>query len=973
MLATSAQLLGAALCGLVQTLTLELRFPDPQVKHASGVGTAGFHMVEHRARILLTLTSCSAVEDLTPQNAGGSIRFNDSRWSFLTMCVCLAAWMSHNTVDPPAYLPAVARRVALSTYPVFLSHSSQQTIVRQLALPLLTHRFQPPLSPLYRSLSRHRSQPSKALDTRPAQSLPSKESPLPLPVAPGPVAQLARFAPFLSIKALPKIPTTVDQGVRFPLDHPHLAPMRLCWLRYILRRSRGFTSPAGHGTRLLRARNDDMLEILGRLKVHNLIIPVFLPPWLKTAWHSPPCPTALTSADATQLTKQPLALLSATRRLDIITFKPHPTINANSFGLEEFSKLGKKFSNPDPAAGPSSILIFIAPRFGHLTGPINHPDFASQDLPADGLTLRHPCFADRVLDGLPFAGTAILADPACFDGLCPSSEPVRMATPPPLPPLSLIRARSASDASPSADRRVRPRQNSLDQLSPTPLARFAPPPSSPSFPPVPRHDQLPPLVPGQEICNTQDVQSVLDSIRREANRPLVPFVRRLNVHAKSIEHGAQFVTTLLLHLDAHPQGDTAISLPEGVFACTPVKSKVSFLRDGHVWRIGVRTSGDEISFGPGPERAVYRQAVEKLATNHNMWQALPHSQYVVPLFTPGNVDVPSRQTLFQAQGSLLAIHCYTLGCGPLPISVWLLLALCVGRQAMLMPRKYLAALDPAAFDCLAPWFMFGPHDILPTHPLHPFNQFLMEVMDIQPSMIQSPRTQAVHDGWTILFLSKLLFNSTDVWEHPEFLALQRGFDIRIGPTTSFVAEFKGRDGVLPLLSRMYDLKVKSVNDVAPRLGWQILLRANNGTTPYYGALFRLLLLRYLEGVGHPLEIRGGLVDEAEWSKQINNSALRAGLLLQAASDNDLLPCNDTWRLKFRLIGLDARSDLDTTTETNPRPIHFHSCTYEADIKLTRPLEDLLLRSSIKLDDPNYVTAFDLWLHGQLLSRDHNTV
>jgi hypothetical protein len=40
-------------------------------------------------------------------------------------------------------------------------------------------------------------------------------------------------------------------------------------------------------------------------------------------------------------------------------------------------------------------------------------------------------------------------------------------------------------------------------------------------------------------------------------------------------------------------------------------------------------------------------------------------------------------------------------------------------------------LDPAAFECLAPWFMFNADDIIPAHPLHPFNQFLINIMDIQ--------------------------------------------------------------------------------------------------------------------------------------------------------------------------------------------------------------------------------------------------
>ncbi|KAJ6469810.1 hypothetical protein C8R45DRAFT_1104951 [Mycena sanguinolenta] len=137
----------------------------------------------------------------------------------------------------------------------------------------------------------------------------------------------------------------------------------------------GIYEPAGFGTHPLKARNDDMLDVLHRLQAHDLLVSVSVPRQglaspvdftrqigAALAVHGkalPPSPHASTDPDAGQLTKQPLALLSPTRRLDIITFKPHPTISANSFGIEEFTKLGRKFANPDPTAGPNSILIFI--------------------------------------------------------------------------------------------------------------------------------------------------------------------------------------------------------------------------------------------------------------------------------------------------------------------------------------------------------------------------------------------------------------------------------------------------------------------------------------------------------------------------------------------------------------------------------------------------------------------------------------
>ncbi|KAJ7689262.1 hypothetical protein B0H17DRAFT_1202383 [Mycena rosella] len=152
----------------------------------------------------------------------------------------------------------------------------------------------------------------------------------------------------------------------------------------------GIHEPAGYGTRLLKAQNDHMLDILNRLDRHHLVFdmtvlrngctsPVEFTTHLVAALAEhglslPSHPQPLDNVQAVQLTKQPFALLSPTRRNNILTFKAHPTINANTFGIEEFTKLGKKFKNPDPApAAADKILIFLAHPHGDTTSPApNH-------------------------------------------------------------------------------------------------------------------------------------------------------------------------------------------------------------------------------------------------------------------------------------------------------------------------------------------------------------------------------------------------------------------------------------------------------------------------------------------------------------------------------------------------------------------------------------------------------------------------
>ncbi|KAJ7482745.1 hypothetical protein FB451DRAFT_1555697 [Mycena latifolia] len=818
-----------------------------------------------------------------PDTKCGGFFADQPRWSFLTSCVCLAAWMSHHPVVDSINFASATSRPPVSGAPLpGVAPPPALTV----SAPAPISAYQGPPAAVTGSAGTRRV--ASALRTLPHNQIASSSS-----------------------------AASVHRGPRrgFPSgSNPFSSNLSLLialWPLVIP----GVHEPAGYGTRLLKAQNDHMLDVLNRLKLHNLLITVNVPrngiasavdfTSQLVAALAPhrlslaPHPDPLDDAQASQLNAQPFSLLSPTRRADVITFKPHPTINANIFGAEEFAKLGKKFKNPDPAApaAATAILIFIAPRFGHVSGPIDCPSFGAQDLPDDGLALSHPCFAARVLDGLPLAGSAMFPDPQCMSDICPSLEPIRMATPPPLPSVSLVRPRSSPENSSSPARRVRQRQASLDSPRAAPLIpRPAPPPQYS----VLRRADMAPLVVDRDIAPLHEILDFQDHLRRAANGL---YQGRFNLHAHDVATAAQGIRTLLAILveaDADDTEPIAFQLPPGVINCARIKSVASFFRDGHGIRLGIRDGGAEVSFGPGPERAVYREAITIMVSEKDFWQQAPSSGYYIPVLTPGAVSVAARTTRFKADGSLLAIHCYTLASGPHPVSIWLLLALCMGKTAMLISKRFVAALDPIAFECLAPWFTLEPEDPIPTDFMHPFCQFLMSVMDMQPSMIDTPRTQEDHDKWTIAFMSKVLLGSTTPWDNADFCALQSGFDVAVNGT-SMIMELDGALGVAPLLAWLYDRQVRRVEELTSRLVYQILMHATDDTTPYFGALFRLLLLRYLDGVGHPPELRGGLIPEDDWSEQVNNPLLRTQLLLRAASDNDLLPPGDTWRLKASLF------------------------------------------------------------------------
>ncbi|KAJ7718210.1 hypothetical protein B0H14DRAFT_2303003, partial [Mycena olivaceomarginata] len=306
-------------------------------------------------------------------------------------------------------------------------------------------------------------------------------------------------------------------------------------------------------------------------------------------------------------------------------------------------------------------------------------------------------------------------------------------------------------------------------------------------------------------------------------------------------------------------------------------------------------------------------SISSAVEDHRFWGPAASGGFFIPVFSMAGITTPEGCQIFAAYGSLLAIHSFTLGQGPIPVSIWLLLALVSGKR-MLIPSDVLVALDPDAFDTLAPWLTMEVTDPIPSDFRHPLCQFLMDSVDVQarafcmllphclaelspqPYQIPNQRTQEDHDALTIAFTTRILLGSNTFWDHPEYLALKRGFDVAVG-STSVIKRLTEYRPAIAMLACLYDRKLRSISDVIDHISCSINRSLQDGTTPYFAALFRLLLIRYLSGAGHPSNLRGGLIEQSVWDKENGNSLLRVGLLLQAATDADLRPTSQTWSIK----------------------------------------------------------------------------
>ncbi|KAJ7711647.1 hypothetical protein B0H16DRAFT_1816512 [Mycena metata] len=346
-----------------------------------------------------------------PASNCGGFYSHEARWAFSTVCICMAIWMSHNGVVTLGSSAPVNSGLPLPT-------TATDRLEPSLAAPVHSYQGVPGVvdgpvgtrrvASALRTLPQHQATTSALASSAIASS-----------------SAAARRGPRRAFPAGPS-PFSNTVNILFAL-YPLVIP--------------GLHEPAGYGTTVLKAQNDNMLTILTRLKQHGLVFPVAVP---RAGLASPQefhaqvvaalrrrdlmlreSPTS-TNTDAAVFAEFPWVLLAPTRRESTLTFKPHPRININTFGIEEFKKLSNKFTNPDPLDGATSKLIWGAPRFAHVMGPINLPEFSAQDLPpTEERTLPHVCYGLRVIDRLPILTTAMAVDVGCLDGLCPIGSTAR--------------------------------------------------------------------------------------------------------------------------------------------------------------------------------------------------------------------------------------------------------------------------------------------------------------------------------------------------------------------------------------------------------------------------------------------------------------------------------------------------------------------------------------------------------------------
>lgn len=110
-----------------------------------------------------------------------------------------------------------------------------------------------------------------------------------------------------------------------------------------------------------------------------------------------------------------------------------------------------------------------------------------------------------------------------------------------------------------------------------------------------------------------------------------------------------------------------------------------------------------------------------------------------------------------------------------------------------------------------------------------------------------------------------------------------------------------------VVAAMYSRKVRHLDEVLSHLHFEDTLDPQLALDPQLKliiGIFKLRLIRYLSGIGHPKRLHdNGFISEADFERGQHDPLVRVRSLLLTAAESALLPIEDNWRIEVRVISL----------------------------------------------------------------------
>ncbi|KAJ8690698.1 hypothetical protein PTI98_012104 [Pleurotus ostreatus] len=383
-----------------------------------------------------------------------------------------------------------------------------------------------------------------------------------------------------------------------------------------------------------------------------------------------------------------------------------------------------------------------------------------------------------------------------------------------------------------------------------------------------------------------------------------------------------------------------------------------------------RSFGVGEGIGSGPERAVLSRAIEIASSDVAYWQrGVGHSSlYQSMLLFPSTDGIQTRHTTFSTHGFLCFIHMLNIPAAPFPVHPLLLHLAIDGRMAFTIDLPFLQEIDEDLVKTLRPWTTWDRCSSQPLHGQSTELHGLLSACEIPTNCLTDNMGDSELDGIERSLLCYLLFGSKDVSHHPDYLAFCNGFNLQISDDLSvldtFVWSSKG------LLAYLYNRRLDSPDTLFKHLelGRQTCLGSHTTATTNQcdiGKRFMDHLQRYISGVGHVEHhwTRPFLV-ETDVAAKKHDLLLRSRLLLATLTGSNKIPTADNWSLTFNMS---YQPFVDILHIKMPPLMRIHACFLSADVIVDSSLRKILLDPLPS--NPRQATAFDAWLHLQLIGPD----
>ncbi|KAJ7723861.1 hypothetical protein B0H14DRAFT_2641671 [Mycena olivaceomarginata] len=642
------------------------------------------------------------------------------------------------------------------------------------------------------------------------------------------------------------------------------------------------------------------------------------------------------------------------RGWDLLAFRgPNPATNrqltihgamGRQWTFAELSKVAKRCIHPD---FDHIELLFVAPRYGNLSGPIHPWEIAP-----------HPCLPWRAYWTLLQRDPDDDNDAGCIPG-CPNYDDGALAR----SELTIKRRADSLEASIEAE----PKR--LRTCSPDDPNDFPPP-----------HELFqhsPPLLPAPlHIRNTatQGVHDETIEIDSESEDDQDGLVREI-ISAEP-NHGStsavkinfnEFTLWRTRVYDDIGNEDSLVALsvcgPNVESIALALHGLIHHIHEGHdveqyqapadiilrpafpsrfpPWPANVPRPEESGATGLGPERAVYVKGLALRLSDTRRWEA------------SSKVIRPARVADFQLDGTWIALFLVEVGIGPDPLCPFFLLAISQRNRAWVasLTLGYIHSLDPSAARTLAPRFALKRTDVVkfPREKLHPGMEVALQYLSINATEFTAPRDEETHDTMHLNLICQYFFGRDDPYQHPEFNGAHQGFNIALGKKKKqTMIGHCDLDSFKALVGGIYNRRIEQVEDILTRL--QFRAPANfDKVEGLRRDIFQLRFLRWIRGVGYPRSVRGKFVSAKEFKAQRKNKLLRAEAFLYSMTGMHVIHPDPEFVLTIDLVR-------NFDDDGKKGSLGFHDCI--TAVEVLNSWTDNILLQDVDFDDLEQVTDFD---------------